>query len=112
MTADDRSEHSTAASTWGEHEAQHYEITVRGHLAPRWSTWFDGLELIRNPDGTTVITGPIVDQSALHGLLQRLRDLGIPLVSLTPTSPITSTTNDTTTNETITNETITEPERP
>ncbi len=92
MTAHDCSEDNTAATRPGSHAAQHYEITVRGHLAPRWSTWLDGLELIRNDDGTTVITGPIVDQSALHGLLQRLRDLGIPLISLTPTSPTTDTT--------------------
>jgi hypothetical protein len=72
--------------------APHYEITVRGHLDPHWSTWFGGLELIRTDDGTTVISGRIVDQSALHGLLQKLRDLGIPLVSLTTTPP----TNDTT----------------
>ena len=66
----------------------HYEIRVEGHLAPRWSAWFDGLTVETHPNGTTAIRGPVVDQAALHGLLQKLRDVGIPLVSLTqlPTS--------------------------
>jgi hypothetical protein len=60
-----------------------YEICVKGRLGPRWSAWFDGLSLTSEDDGTTVIRGPVVDQAALHGLLQKLRDVGIPLVSLT-----------------------------
>ncbi len=64
--------------------APHYEIRVRGHLGAQWSAWFDGLVLTDADDGTTAIRGPVVDQAALHGLLQRLRDLGVPLVSLTP----------------------------
>jgi hypothetical protein len=70
-----------------------YEIRVAGRLAARWSAWFDGLTVAAQPDGTTVIRGAVVDQSALHGLLQKLRDVGIPLVSLsqlpnqTPTAP-------------------------
>jgi hypothetical protein len=87
VTDHDRIDHDTAADTPGSRAAQHYEITVQGHLGPRWSTWFDGLDLIRNDDGTTVITGPVADQSALHGVLQRLRDLGIPLISLSPITP-------------------------
>ena len=59
-----------------------YEIRVDGHLSSRWEAWFDGLTLVRASDGTTVIRGPIVDQSALHGVLQKLRDLGIPLISV------------------------------
>jgi hypothetical protein len=94
VTAHDRNTDSPVARTSRDHEqAQHYEITVQGHLAPRWSAWFDGLELIRTDRGTTVIRGPIVDQSALHGLLQKLRDLGIPLISLTTTQPIDDTDN-------------------
>jgi hypothetical protein len=62
----------------------HYEIRVAGHLATRWSAWFDGLAIACDDDGTTVIRGPVVDQAALHGLLQKLRDVGIPLVSVTP----------------------------
>ena len=60
-----------------------YEIRVTGHLNSRWSAWFDGLSLTRADDGTTVIRGPIVDQAALHGVLQKLRDLGVPLISVT-----------------------------
>lgn len=60
-----------------------YAIRVTGRLEPRWSTWFDGFTLSSDADGTTVITGTVVDQSALHGLLQSLRDLGLPLVSVT-----------------------------
>ena len=59
-----------------------YEIRVTGHLNSRWAAWFDGLSLTWADDGTTVIRGPIVDQAALHGVLQKLRDLGIPLISV------------------------------
>jgi hypothetical protein len=70
-----------------------YEIRLNGHLGSRWAAWFDGLDLVAADDGTTVLCGPVVDQAALHGLLLKLRDLGIPLVSLTalptgnPTEP-------------------------
>jgi hypothetical protein len=60
-----------------------YEIRVTGHLDPRWTAWFDGLSLTRADDGTTVFRGPLADQAALHGVLQKLRDLGIPLISVT-----------------------------
>lgn len=63
-----------------------YEIRVDGHLGSRWAAWFEGLDLTAEDDGTTVLRGPVVDQSALHGLLQKLRDLGIPLVSLSERS--------------------------
>jgi hypothetical protein len=59
-----------------------YEVTVQGGLEPRWATWFAGFTLTAGPDGTTVITGTGVDQAALHGLLQSLRDLGLPLLSV------------------------------
>jgi hypothetical protein len=62
--------------------AQRYEIHVKGHLGSRWATRFDGMNLTAQHDGTTVIRGPLVDQAALHGLLQTLRDLGITLLSL------------------------------
>lgn len=61
-----------------------YEVRVMGRLGPGWAAWFDGLSLTAEGDGTTVIRGPLADQAALHGLLQKLRDLGIPLVSLHP----------------------------
>ena len=61
----------------------HYEIRVAGRLGTHWSAWFEGLSIAPGPDGTTVLAGPVADQASLHGLLQKLRDLGIPLVSLT-----------------------------
>jgi hypothetical protein len=64
-----------------------YEIRLQGHLDPRWSRWFDDLDLTTGPDGTTTLRGPVVDQAALHGLLQRLRDLGVPLISITQVTP-------------------------
>ena len=64
-----------------------YEIRVEGHLSARWEAWFDGLSLTRADDGTTVIRGPLVDQAALHGVLQKLRDIGVPLVSLSQLRP-------------------------
>ena len=63
-----------------------YEIRVTGHLARRWATWFDGMTVTTRDDGTTVIHGPVADQSALHGLLRRLSDLGLPLVSVIATT--------------------------
>ena len=68
-------------------EAGHYEIRLEGHLADRWSAWFDGLALTCASDGTTLIAGRVVDQAALHGLLQRVRDTGLPLVSVTYVAP-------------------------
>jgi len=75
------------ASTGDRHEAGHYEIRLKGHLDPRWAAWFDGLLLIHDSDGTTVIFGPVADQAALHGLLQKVRDVGMPLVSVTRIEP-------------------------
>jgi hypothetical protein len=64
-------------------EAGRYEIRVKGHLDSRWTAWFDGLSVGAESDGTTVISGPVVDQAALHGLLQKVRDVGLPLISVT-----------------------------
>ena len=69
------------------HQAGHYIIRVRGHLDHRWATRFDGMALAHRDDGTSVIEGPIPDQAALHGLLRTVRDLGLPLVSLTQLDP-------------------------
>ena len=60
-----------------------YELRLHGHLDPRWSAWLDGLDVARQGDGTTLVRGPLADQAALHGLLARIRDIGVPLVSVT-----------------------------
>ena len=65
------------------HEPGGYEIRLKGHLDGRWVAWFDGLSLGLQGDGTTIIHGPVADQAALHGLLQKVRDTGLPLVSVT-----------------------------
>ena len=64
-----------------------YDIRVKGHLDPRWTAWLGGLTLTNASDGTTVIQGPVVDQAALHGVLQKLRDMGMPLISVTELTP-------------------------
>lgn len=74
-------------ATGDRHEAGRYEIRLKGHLDNRWAAWFDGLSLSREDDGTTTIRGPIADQAALHGLLQRVRDTGLQLVSVTRVEP-------------------------
>jgi hypothetical protein len=61
-----------------------YEIRLKGHLDNRWAEWFDGLTITLEEDGDTLLTGPVVDQPALHGLLKKVRDLGIPLISISP----------------------------
>ena len=80
----------------GDHrEAGRYEIRLKGHLDSRWAGWFDGLDVAHESDGTTIISGLVADQAALHGLLQRVRDIGLPLISVTriepdqPDTPIT-----------------------
>jgi hypothetical protein len=60
-----------------------YEIRLGGRLDPRWADWFDGMTLTTADDGTTALRGPVTDQAALHGLLQKVRDLGLPLLSVT-----------------------------
>ena len=69
------------------HEAGRYEIRIKGHLGTRWAAWFDGLSLTNERDGTTVLRGAIPDQAALHGLLQKVRDTGLPLVSVIRVGP-------------------------
>jgi hypothetical protein len=64
-----------------------YEIRLQGHLDSRWAAWFDGLAIDRCSDGTTIIHGPVADQAALHGLIQKTRDLGLPLISVTFAEP-------------------------
>jgi hypothetical protein len=70
-----------------ENDTTEYEIRVYGRLGSRWAEWFDGMTLTPEDGGTTVISGIVADQSALHGLLRRLGDLGLPLLSVTRTRP-------------------------
>lgn len=70
-------------STNGSDTPGRYEIRLKGRLEARWADWFDGLSLSHESDGITVLSGPVSDQAALHGLLSRVRDLGLPLISVT-----------------------------
>ncbi len=79
---------STRSVSADDHHAPgRYEIRLKGHLDARWAAWFDGLNLSHEGDGTTVIHGPVVDQAALHGLLRKVRDVGLPLVSVVGVEP-------------------------
>ncbi len=61
-----------------------YEIKLKGHLDDQWQDWFGGLAITLQRNGDTLLTGPVVDQAALHGLLRKVRDLGMPLLSIRP----------------------------
>ncbi len=61
-----------------------YQIRIKGHLGSQWTDWFEGLTITLEEDGNTLLTGPVVDQAALHGLLKKVRDLGMPLISVGP----------------------------
>ncbi len=63
---------------------QYYEIRLKGHLDDRWTDWFEGLTITLEDNGETLLTGPVIDQAALHGLLKKVRDLGMSLVSVCP----------------------------
>jgi len=68
-------------------EPGRYDIRIKGHLDARWAAWFEGLSFTHASDGTTLLSGPVVDQAALHGLLRKVRDLGLPLVSVMRVEP-------------------------
>jgi len=68
-----------------------YQIRIKGHLGSQWTEWFEGLIITLEENGDTLLTGPVVDQAALHGLLKKVRDLGMPLVSVSPVEPGTLT---------------------
>ncbi len=59
-----------------------YQIRLKGHLDSQWADWFEDLTITLEADGDTLLTGPVIDQAALHGLLKKIRDLGMPLVSI------------------------------
>ncbi len=63
-----------------------YVITIRGHLDHHWSVWFDGLTITNGANGEAMLAGPVRDQAALHGLLAKIRDLGLPLIAVVPES--------------------------
>jgi len=73
---------ATHTSTEDQHEPGRYEIRVKGHLDARWADRFEGLSFTHESDGTTILSGPVVDQAALHGLIRKVRDLGLPLLSV------------------------------
>lgn len=76
-------------------ESGFYEIRLKGHLDDRWADWFEGLTITLEEDGDTLLTGPVVDQAVLHGLLKKVRDLGLPLVSVCPLEHGPTTTCET-----------------
>ena len=65
-----------------------YQIRIRGHLGQPWQEWFEGLTLTLEADGTTLLTGPVVDQAALYGILKKVSDLGMPLLSVSSTGTV------------------------
>jgi hypothetical protein len=71
----------------GHDGAGRYQLRLEGHLEPRWAAWFDDLTLTTHRDGTTTIAGHVLDQAALHGLLQKVRDVGLPLISVNRVDP-------------------------
>lgn len=64
-----------------------YQIKIEGHLGPQWTDWFGGLMISLEEGGETLLTGPVVDQAALYGLLKKVRDLGMPLLSVVRVKP-------------------------
>ncbi len=77
----------THLSTEDHDQPERYEIRIKGHLDNRWAAWFEGLTITREDNGETRLTGPVVDQAALHGLLRKVRDLGLPLVAVIHIEP-------------------------
>ncbi len=75
------------ASTGNKDEPGLYEIRIRGHLDDRWAAWFGGLTITLEDNGETLLSGAVIDQAALHGLLRRVRDLGAPLLSVRRVEP-------------------------
>ncbi len=72
-----------------------YQIRIRGHLDCQWTDWFGGLAITLEDNGDTLMTGPVMDQAALHGLLKRVRDLGMPLISVSLVQPGVANAPDT-----------------
>ena len=77
----------TSHTTGRSSDSSRYEIRLGGHLEPRWAAWFDGMTLTHADDGSTVLTGSALDQAALHGVLSKVRDLGLPLRAVAQIDP-------------------------
>ena len=77
-----------AAETNMETPPTTYEIRIAGHLSPQWADWFEGLTITLEEDGNTLLSGPVADQAALHGLLKKVGDLGLPLLSVNQVPPL------------------------
>ena len=73
---------------------QRFEIRIKGHLSPQWSDWFEGFVITHTAGGETLLTGAVTDQSALHGLLARIRDLNLALISVNRVDPDRENRND------------------
>src|SRR5919199_5398113 len=82
-----RSMRAPHGATADQHEPGRYEIRLKGHLDARWAGRFEGLSFTHASDGTTILAGPVVDQAALYGLLRKVRDLGLPLLSVMEVDP-------------------------
>ena len=78
---------ATHVSTENHHESGLYDIRLKGHHDAKWADWFDGMTITRADNGETLLSGPVVDQAALHGVLRKVRDLGLPLVSVNQIDP-------------------------
>ena len=78
-----------------------YQIRIKGHLGSQWTNWFEGLTVTLEEEGSTLLSGPVVDQSALHGILKKIRDLGMPLLSV---NSVETGTQDTSDNKQVTRE--------
>jgi hypothetical protein len=74
-------------SSTEDYQLGHYEIRIKGHLDEQWADWLGGLTVTLKADGDTLLTGPVIDQAALYGLLKKVRDLGMPLLSVNPVKP-------------------------
>ena len=68
-------------------QSEVHQIRIKGHLGSQWADWFDGLTITLEEDGNTLLAGPLVDQAALHGILKKVRDLGMPLLSVNSVGP-------------------------
>ena len=80
-----------------EHDADQpmvYQIKIKGHLVPQWTDWFEGLTITLEENGDTFLTGTVIDQAALHGWLKKVRDLGMPLLSVNTVEPGRQDTSD------------------